>query len=245
MDQPASVDVAVIGGGVAGRTVGLFTARHGLDTTIIDAGSSLLRRNAHLENYPGFPGGVDARRLLDLMREQCEDAGCRWIEASVERLAQTKGGFEATTDDDRQIGATHAVAATKNAVDYLDAIDDLTVINRGSKAFVETDRRGHTGVERLYAAGRLAEVPHQTIACAGHGATVAITILEEANTPFYQDWVAPEGYFTGRGREVPPGCEEIGDAKRANREAAGRARLLEAFEDTPAEPPQQHPSVID
>jgi len=41
-------DVVVVGGGVAGLSTAVFTARQGLDTLVIDDGGSLLRRNAHL-----------------------------------------------------------------------------------------------------------------------------------------------------------------------------------------------------
>jgi hypothetical protein len=55
--------------------------------------------------------------------------------------------------------------------------------------------------------------------------------------------VTPEGYFTGRGRECPPGCEEIDDAEREQREAEALDVLQERFaEPHPAEP-NQHPSV--
>ena len=68
-------DVAVIGGGLAGLTASIFTARHDFDTVVLDAGGSILRRNAHLENYPGFPAGVNSRLLLDAMGEQAEQIG--------------------------------------------------------------------------------------------------------------------------------------------------------------------------
>jgi hypothetical protein len=57
--------------------------------------------------------------------------------------------------------------------------------------------------------------------------------------------VTPEGYFTGRGRACPPGCEEIDAADREAREAESVAAMQEWFaEPHPAEP-QQHPSVDD
>lgn len=244
MSRSNSTDVVIVGGGVAGRSAAIFTARHGLDTVVIDEGSALLRRNAHLENYPGFPGGIDARLLLELMAEQAERAGTAWIKGSVDRLDTTDGGFEVHTDD-QTIAASYVVAATKNTTDYLEHLDDITIIERGSKRFVDADRRGRTEIEDLYAAGRLSLVPHQTVVCAGHGATVGLTILEDSDTPFYQDWVAPDGYFTGRGREVPPGCEEIDDAERRRREADGRELLLDRLTDPKLEPPEQHPSVND
>ncbi|MFB6186812.1 MAG: thioredoxin reductase, partial [Halobacteriaceae archaeon] len=116
--------------------------------------------------------------------------------------------------------------------------------DRGKK-FVDTDERGRTGVKGLYAAGRLAQKPHQTVVSAGHGAEVAVTLLEECDEPFYHDWVAPSGYFTGRGRDVPPGCEEIDEEERKNREQKSIETMGEYFRTPHPDPPEQHPSVVD
>lgn len=98
-------DVLVIGGGVAGRTAGSFAARAGLDTAVFDTGNSMLRRNAHLENVPGFPVGVNPRLLLDLMRDQAERAGCEWFEREVVDMDRhPDAGFvvELADDDEHQ-----------------------------------------------------------------------------------------------------------------------------------------------
>ncbi|MFW6152853.1 MAG: FAD-binding protein [Halobacteriota archaeon] len=244
MPETDSLDVAIVGGGVAGRSAGIFTARHGLETAILDAGSSLLRRNAHLENYPGFPAGINARRLLDMMLDQAQRAGCSYLEAEVAEVAPTDDGFAIEASDDRTWTARYVIAATKNAVGYLEGIDGVEIIDRG-KRFVDVDRRGRTGVEGLYAAGRLALEPHQTVISAGHGAKVGFTVLEDDGAPFYQDWVAPEGYFTGRDRDVPPGCEEIDEEERLARERTHLEVLREYFADHHPDRPQQHPSVVD
>jgi hypothetical protein len=134
-----------------------------------------------------------------------------------------------TADGDRY-RSSYVVAATKNEVGYLDGLDGVDIVKRG-KQFVETDGRGRTGVEGLYAAGRLAQKPHQTVVSAGHGAEVAVTLLEDDDRPFYHDWVAPEGYFTGRGIDVPPGVEEIDDAHAAGEPDAAPARGSDAVHD--------------
>lgn len=235
-------DVVIVGGGVAGRSAGIFTARHGFETAILTAGSPLLRRNAHIENYPGFPAGVNSRLLLDMMRDQAERAGCRFHDAEVTAVAETGGGFMAETADGDSFEAPYLIAATKNEVAYLDGIDGVEVVDCG-KAFVATDARGRTGVDGLYAAGRMAQKPHQTVVAAGHGAEVAVTLLEDADAPFYHDWVAPTRYFTGRDREVPPGCEEIDEAERRRREQESLAVMREYFAEPHPELPEQHPSV--
>ena len=254
----ADRDAVVVGGGVAGLSAAVFTARQGLDTLVIDPGESILRRNAHLENFPGFPLGVNARRLLDLLGEQAETAGADRLDARVTRVAALSdadsagtGGdapdrgaprFAVETGGDDRIRTRHVVAATKNEVGYLDGVDGVGILDRG-KAYVDVDERGRTGVDGLYAAGRLAEKPHQAAVCAGHGAEVAVALLEDDDPPFYHDWVAPAGYFTDRGREVPPGCEEIDDDERREREAASLDATRERFAEPHPDPQETHPSL--
>lgn len=235
-------DVVVIGGGAAGLSAATFTARHGLETTIIDSGGSILRRNAHLENFPGFPAGVNARNLLDLMAEQADRAGAEHIKATVTTVEEIDDGFTIKIDAGDRLHSRYVVAATKNEIGYLDAIDGLGIIDRG-KAFVDVDERGRTGVDGLYAAGRLAEKPHQAIVCAGHGAEVAVTILEDDERPFYHDWVTPEGYFTDRGRDLPPGCEEIDADERRSREAESIETMQARFREPHPAEQETHPSL--
>lgn len=75
-------DVALVGGGVAGLSTDTFTARHGSDTLVLDregrspsgsrtescdAGESMGRPTAHLENTPGVPAGVNPHQAPDLI----------------------------------------------------------------------------------------------------------------------------------------------------------------------------------
>jgi len=242
MSSPVSTEVVVVGGGVAGLSAATFTARHGLATHVIDAGESILRRNAHLENFPGFPAGVNGRHLLDLLGEQAGEAGCERVTATVKSVDRTDDGFTVETDAGQRYRTEYVVAATKNAVDYLDGIDGVGVIDRG-KAFIDTDERGRTGVDGLYAAGRLAEKPHQAAVCAGHGAEVGVTILEDDDRSFYHDWVAPDGYFTDRGRDLPPGCEEIDETERAAREQESLSVMRERFAEPHPSEQITHPSL--
>lgn len=236
-------DVCIVGGGVAGLAAGIFTARADLETVVVDDEESILRRNAHLENYPGFPFGVDARRLLERTREQARNAGCSFRDGLVTDVtAGDDGGFTVTVDGDTTFATGRVVAASWSDASYLDGLGVETE-TRGSKTFVMVDRDGRTNVDGLYAAGRLADQYHQAIVCAGHGATVGRTIVHDSDVSFYHDWVTPEGYFTGRGREVPPGCEEIDDAERMERDERARDALgpyTEALDDEPT----MHPSVV-
>ena len=239
-------ELLIVGGGVAGLSAGIFGARAGLDTLVVSDGESILARNASLENYPGFPDGVDARRYLALVREQAETAGCSFANDRIlgvdERIeGELEAGFvargERTTYECRRL-----IAASWPDSDYLEPLD-VGRQQRGSKHVVAVDRDGRTAVDGVYAAGRLAGEPHQAVVAAGHGAKVGLAAIQDSETAFYHDWVAPAGYFTGRGREVPPACEEIDDPERRRRDDRARQTIRDRFAEALDDEPTMHPSV--
>ena len=247
-DSNAPHDVLVVGGGVAGLTAATFTARAGLDTLVLTDGESILRRNAHLENVPGFPAGVNPRLFADLLVEQAERNGVAVAEARVVAVdpgERTGDGsaFRVSTAADDSYRARYVVAASWSDASYLP--DTVESRDAGSKTFVDEDGVGRTSIAGLYAAGRLAETYHQAVVAAGHGASVGITLVHDSATPFYHDWVTPAGYFTDRGREVPPGCEEIGPEEQARRQAESRELMRERFADPHEQRQRTHPSLVD
>jgi thioredoxin reductase (NADPH) len=243
-DQRETRDVCIVGAGPAGLTAGLFTARAGLDTLVINAGEPILRRNAHLENVPGFPAGVNSRLFLDMLDDQTERNGCDRQEAQVRTVTDADGGHLAVETDEGVIRADYVICTSWADTDYLQ-LDAVDLTERGSKTYIDVTEDGETGVDGLYAAGRIAGQPHQTVVSAGHGATVALSVVHDSEVPFYHDWVAPEGYFTERGREVPPGCEEIDEAEQQRRERESMAVMQEYFDDPHPDEPTQHPSITE
>ena len=241
MTETESPDVLVVGAGVAGLTAGIFTARAGLDTLLVNHGESILNRNSHLENVPGFPAGVNSRLFLEMTEDQARRSGCEFREGEVVAVREVANGFAVELPDDT-ISARYVIAASWSDSSYLEGLD-VELNKRGSKQYVGIDARGHTSVEGLYAAGRIAEQYHQTVVAAGHGAQVALTLIDDSEVPFYHDWVAPEGYFTGRGREVPPGCEEIDEDERRRRESESMEVMQEYFAEAHPDEPTMHPSV--
>ena len=240
-------DVLIVGGGVAGLAASIFTARAGLDTLVVDGGESILARNASLENYPGFPDGIDARRYLLLAREQATTAGAtfelgRVTRAELVEERNVEAGFVVSTEGGEPLEARRLIAASWPDSEYLTPLD-VGREQRGSKYVVRVDEAGRTAVSGVYAAGRIAGEPHQAIVAAGHGAKVGLAAIQDSETPFYHDWVAPEGYFTGRGREVPPACEEIDDEERRRRDERARETMLEQLAEPLEETPTMHPSV--
>ena len=81
-------DVVIIGGGAAGLTAGLYTARARLKSLLIErAGTGGWIVNAEMvENYPGFPKGISGLELADLMTEQAKKYGLEIFMAEVSGL---------------------------------------------------------------------------------------------------------------------------------------------------------------
>ena len=241
-DEGENPEAVIVGAGPAGLSAAVFAGRAGFETTVVEDGTSILRRNAHLENFLGFPAGVNSRLLLDMGRDQAERSGAEFINQNVEAVEEDGDGFVISTDEAVHEAEYIIVASWADA--SLFESFDLETTQQGSKTYVETED-GRTGVEGLYVAGRLAGQPHQTIVNAGHGANVALSMIHDSDVPFYHDWVAPEGYFTGRGRDVPPGCEEITEEERRRRERESLKVMREHFEETHPDEPTPHPSQRD
>jgi thioredoxin reductase len=252
--EAVEADVLVGGGGVAGLTAATFTARAGLETLVVTTGESIVGRNAHLENVPGFPAGVNSRLFLDMLADQAERNGVelrRGRATGIESLdaAESEARFRAAVegedgDDPFAVDARFVVAASWSDADYLDGLG-VEIRDAGSKRYVDVDAAGRTSVDGVYAAGRLTEKYHQTVVAAGHGAEVGLTLVHDSDVAYYHDWVTPEGYFTDRGREVPPGCEEIDADERARREEESREVMRSYFAEPHPEPQRTHPSLVD
>ena len=86
-------DVVIIGGGPAGLTAGLYTSRAKLRTLLVERmimGGQVMT-TTKVENYPGFPGGIDGPELMLRFQEHCQEFGLEVRSGEVEQLSDNAG----------------------------------------------------------------------------------------------------------------------------------------------------------
>ncbi len=111
----------IIGGGPAGYTAAIYASRAGLEPVLYEGNEpgGQLTTTTVVENYPGFPGGVDANRLMSDMRAQAAGLG-----ADIRRGVVTAVDFgvrplRVTVDSPAEIEADAVIIATGATARYL------------------------------------------------------------------------------------------------------------------------------
>lgn len=97
--------VIIIGSGPAGHTAAIYAARASLQPVMFEgflaggiAAGGQLTTTTDVENYPGFPDGIQGPELMLQMRKQSEKCGTRIITETVNRVDLSKRPFTVYTD---------------------------------------------------------------------------------------------------------------------------------------------------
>ena len=81
MASDGAYDLLIVGGGLAGMTAGMYAARYGLATALIEQmmGGAQIINVERIENFPGFPDGISGAELGPLLQEQAMNSGMQFI----------------------------------------------------------------------------------------------------------------------------------------------------------------------
>ena len=178
------LDVAIAGGGAAGLSCAIFLARAKLQVAVFDRGESSLRRVERVYNYLGFDEGIGGAELLERGSRQTERFGAQLFDRNVDRVTKNADGFTVIAGE-HELACPYFVIASNKRTDLAVGLG-LPLGGHGGR-FVAVDAQGHTAVEGCYATGRITGLPSQAIVSAGHGALVAIAIIEKVRGEYYVD----------------------------------------------------------
>ncbi len=124
--------VVIIGSGCAGWTAALYTARAGLRPLVLTGKQpgGLLTTTTVVENYPGFPEGIDGYELMVRLQKQAERFGAQVRFGTVEAVDLSRQPFGLTVDGE-PLAAQAIVIATGASHRHLGLKSEHKLENKG------------------------------------------------------------------------------------------------------------------
>jgi len=133
-------DLIIIGSGPAGLSAAIYAGRDDIKTLVITgttAGGQLLLTTT-VENFPGFPDGIEGAELIDLMRKQAEKFGARFVDGDVTKVDFSSRPFKVWVGSD-EYEANSIIIATGASAKWLGLESEKKFIGRGVSSCATCD----------------------------------------------------------------------------------------------------------
>src|SRR5579872_2016708 len=132
--------VVILGTGCAGLTAALYTARAGLQPLVIEGHEpgGQLSLTTLVENFPGFPEGIQGPELIDNMRAQAARFGAEFTDGQLERADLSVRPFLLGVDS-RQLRAETLIIASGARARWLGLASEQALIGHGVSSCATCD----------------------------------------------------------------------------------------------------------
>lgn len=138
--MPKHPQVLIIGGACAGYTAALYASRARLDTLVLagrEAGGQLML-TTDVENYPGFPEGIQGPELMEVFRKQAERFGAQVVDKDATRVDFSKRPFRVEAEGDAY-EADVVILATGASSKWLGLANESRLRGRGVSSCATCD----------------------------------------------------------------------------------------------------------
>lgn len=131
----------IIGSGPAGYTAGIYAARANLKPVLYEGNQpgGQLTTTSTVENFPGYPDGINGYDMMNDMRLQAEKFGVEMRQGLITDVDFSARPFSLTIDGSTQINADTVIIATGAAAKYLGLDDEKKYAGRGVSACATCD----------------------------------------------------------------------------------------------------------
>lgn len=135
------IPCVILGSGPAGYTAAIYTARAGYKPVIYEGlqPGGQLTITTEVENFPGFPEGIDANELMDNMRQQAERFGAEIRSSIATKVDLSASPYTVWLDDDSVVKCQTLVIATGASAKYLGLADEKKYQGQGVSACATCD----------------------------------------------------------------------------------------------------------
>lgn len=131
----------IIGSGPAGYTAGIYASRANLNPMIYEGNQpgGQLTQTTEIENFPGYPNGVQGMEMMQHLRDQAERFGARVVSRLIDSVDFSSRPFKCTDDRGNVIYAETVVIATGASAKYLGLPDEEKYNGLGVSACATCD----------------------------------------------------------------------------------------------------------
>jgi thioredoxin reductase (NADPH) len=139
-------NVIILGSGCAGNTAAIYTARAGLNPLVIighEPGGQL-SVTTEVENFPGFPEGIQGPDLVENMKKQAERFGAEFIYGTVGEAKLGERPFRIDVDGDWH-EARSLIIATGASARWLGLPNEQKLVGHGVSSCATCDGAFHRG----------------------------------------------------------------------------------------------------